>query len=65
VAGNLDGREAAQLAAEIGASVVIPCHYEMFAFNTADPHDLFVPECERIWQPYRILSAGEGWTPQK
>ena len=32
VAGNLDGREAADLARAIGAGVVIPCHYDMFAF---------------------------------
>ena len=61
VAGNLDGREAVQLAREIGARWVIPCHYEMFEFNTADPADLFVPECERLAQPYRVLRAGESW----
>ena len=59
VAGNLDGREAAQLAHAIGARCVVPCHYEMFAFNTADPRELFIPECERLGQPYRVLRAGE------
>ena len=59
VAGNLDGREAAQLAHSIGAQCVVPCHYEMFAFNTADPRELFIPECERLGQPYRVLRAGE------
>jgi L-ascorbate metabolism protein UlaG (beta-lactamase superfamily) len=59
VAGNLDGREAAQLAHDIGARCVIPCHYEMFEFNTADPADLFVPECQRLGQPFRLLRAGE------
>jgi L-ascorbate metabolism protein UlaG (beta-lactamase superfamily) len=59
VAGNLNGREAAQLAKEIGAKVVIPCHYDMFAFNTADPGEEFVPECERLGQPYRVLQLGE------
>jgi L-ascorbate metabolism protein UlaG (beta-lactamase superfamily) len=62
VAGNLDGREAAQLAHAIGARWVVPCHYEMFAFNTADPRELFVPECERLGQPSRVLRAGEGWS---
>jgi len=61
VAGNLDGREAAQLAFEIGARVAIPHHFEMFAFNTADPAELFVPQCERLGQPYRVLRAGESW----
>jgi L-ascorbate metabolism protein UlaG (beta-lactamase superfamily) len=59
VAGNLNGREAAQLAKDIGAKVVIPCHYDMFEFNTADPADEFIPECERIGQPYRVLQQGE------
>jgi L-ascorbate metabolism protein UlaG (beta-lactamase superfamily) len=59
VAGNLDGREAAQLAAEIGARCVIPCHYDLFEFNTADPADLFLPECRRLGQPCRVLRAGE------
>ena len=62
VAGNLDGKEAAQLAHAIGARWVVPCHYEMFAFNTADPADLFIPECTKLGQPFRILRAGEGWT---
>jgi L-ascorbate metabolism protein UlaG (beta-lactamase superfamily) len=59
VAGNLNGREAAQLAKDIGAKVVIPCHYDMFEFNTADPADEFVPECERIAQAHRVLQQGE------
>ena len=61
VAGNLWGREAAQLAKDIGARLVIPCHYEMFEFNTATP-DEFVAECERLDQPYRVLRAGERWS---
>ena len=64
VAGNLNGREAAWLAKEIGAKLVIPCHYEMFEFNTADPQDEFVPECERLGQPYKVLRAGERWSSQ-
>jgi len=35
VAGNLDGAQAARLAKAIGARDVIPCHYDMFEFNTA------------------------------
>lgn len=57
--GNMGGRDAARLAKDIGARLVIPCHYDMFAFNTADPNDEFVPECERIGQPYRVLKLGE------
>lgn len=58
VAGNLSGPEAAQLAQAIDAGLVIPCHYEMFTFNTAVP-DSFVAECERLGQPYTVLRAGE------
>jgi len=61
VAGNLNGREAATLAREIGAKLVIPCHYEMFEFNTASP-DEFVAECRRLQQPSTLLRAGERWT---
>lgn len=57
--GNMTGRDTAAVARNVGAKVVIPCHYEMFEFNTADPRDEFIPECERIGQRYRILRAGE------
>ncbi len=59
--GNMGGTAAARLATEIGARVVIPCHYDMFEFNTAYPREEFVPECERIGQRYRVLRLGEGW----
>jgi L-ascorbate metabolism protein UlaG (beta-lactamase superfamily) len=58
VAGNLDTREAALLAKEIGARMVIPCHYDMITFNTADPND-FASEAEAMAQPYRIVKHGE------
>lgn len=62
VAGNLDGREAAQLAADIGARWAVPHHFEMFEFNTADPRDLFIPGCEKLGVAHRVMRAGEGWT---
>jgi L-ascorbate metabolism protein UlaG (beta-lactamase superfamily) len=58
VAGNLDTKEAALLAKEIGAKMVIPCHYHMFTFNTANPAD-FRQKAEMIEQPYCILKHGE------
>jgi L-ascorbate metabolism protein UlaG (beta-lactamase superfamily) len=61
VAGNLDGPEAARLARRIGARLAVPCHYEMFAFNTAAPDD-FVAEAARVGQPIRVLRAGERLT---
>jgi len=64
VAGNLDGREAAQLAHAIGADVVIPCHYDLFEFNTASP-DEFVAECQRLRQHYSVLQNGERWSAAK
>ena len=60
VAGNLDGREAAHLAHDAGARWVVPCHYDMFDFNTASP-DEFIAECKRLGQAHRVMRAGEGW----
>jgi L-ascorbate metabolism protein UlaG (beta-lactamase superfamily) len=57
VAGNLDGREAAELAYNIRAGLVVPCHYDMFTFNTATP-DLFMATCTRLGQPYVVLQNG-------
>ena len=62
VAGNLRGCEAAQLARAIKAGCAIPCHYEMFSFNTETPEE-FVAECHRLHQPYAVLRAGERWSP--
>jgi L-ascorbate metabolism protein UlaG (beta-lactamase superfamily) len=60
VAGNLNGPESAKLAKSIGARLVIPCHYEMFEFNTADPAE-FIRTAESIGQPYHVLRCGERW----
>ena len=59
VAGNLSGVEAAQLAKKIGARLVVPHHFDMFAFNTASP-DEFEAECRRLGQAFRTLRNGEG-----
>lgn len=58
VAGNLFGDEAAQLAKDIDAKMVLPCHYDLFAFNTASP-DLFVLACEELGQPYQVPKLGQ------
>jgi len=60
VPGNLFGAEAAQLARDIEAKLVIPCHFDMFEFNTASPAE-FVHECEKLGQPYKVLHCGERW----
>jgi len=57
VAGNLNTKEAAQLGKAIEARIVIPCHYDMFTFNAADPN-AFERESQNINQPYRILKPG-------
>lgn len=61
VAGNLDAQEAAQLAKAIGAKTVIPCHYDMFTFNTADVTD-FTKACTAIGQHFVVLQGGERFT---
>jgi L-ascorbate metabolism protein UlaG (beta-lactamase superfamily) len=58
VAGNLWGREAAQLAHDMGARLAIPCHYEMFTFNTAST-DEFVATANAIGQRIRVPRCGE------
>ena len=58
VAGNLNCEEAVKLGKAIGAKVVIPCHYDMFTFNTADVND-FIRRAEKLDQPYKVLKGGE------
>ncbi|MFW6058929.1 MAG: MBL fold metallo-hydrolase [Phycisphaeraceae bacterium] len=58
VAGNLDGEQAADLAHQVGARCVVPCHYDMFTFNT-EPPDCFIQACEKRAQPYRVPRCGE------
>jgi len=58
VAGNFTPHEAVALSKEIGVGIVIPCHYEMFEFNTVSPLE-FVTAAESLDQPYRLLKCGE------
>ena len=60
IPGNLNGREAASLGREIGARIVIPCHYEMFTFNTASVDD-FIVAAQEVGQKYYVLRCGERW----
>lgn len=64
VAGNLSGPEAVELARDIQARYVLPCHYEMFEFNTVSPA-AFRQAAERSRQPYHILKCGERWSLKK
>ena len=40
IVGNMDFREAARLASDIGARVLVPMHWELFAHNRGYPGDL-------------------------
>ncbi len=59
VAGNLDCVEAAALGKAIEAQYVVPCHYDMFEFNTADVR-VFEKEAKKKKQGFRVMRNGEG-----
>ncbi len=61
VAGNMDGKEAAQLAKDLGAKMAIPHHFEMFEFNTVSP-ELFINSCKELDQPHKLMRNGERWS---
>lgn len=58
VAGNLDAAEAVKLSRLLGVKRLIPCHYDMFTFNTADVND-FINAAKKAGQPYKVLGPGE------
>ena len=58
VAGNFNGTEAAALARACSARLVVPCHYDMFEFNTVSTAE-FAAACARLSQPFQILRCGE------
>jgi len=57
VAGNLNGSEAAALAKACAAKLVVPCHYDMFEFNTVTP-DEFKAACNRLDQAHLVMLNG-------
>jgi L-ascorbate metabolism protein UlaG (beta-lactamase superfamily) len=61
VAGNFSAQEAVRLGKEVRAGLLIPCHYEMFEFNTAAPQE-FAKAAEEAGQPYQVLRCGERLT---
>lgn len=61
VPGNFSGPEAAQLAKDLGAGVAIPCHYEMFEFNTSSPEPFFEAG-RQIGQRAVRLQSGGRWS---
>jgi L-ascorbate metabolism protein UlaG (beta-lactamase superfamily) len=58
VAGNFTAEEAAQLGKAASVGKVIPCHYEMFEFNTVSP-ERFIQLAGQIGQEYHVLKCGE------
>jgi L-ascorbate metabolism protein UlaG (beta-lactamase superfamily) len=60
VAGNLSGPEAVRLAQDCGMKTVIPCHFDMFEFNTVTPHH-FIAVAKSASQEYHLLQNGERW----
>jgi L-ascorbate metabolism protein UlaG (beta-lactamase superfamily) len=57
VAGNLDADEAIGLAKACDIPLVIPCHYDLFAFNTADVNH-FISKAKLAKQNYCVLDLG-------
>jgi L-ascorbate metabolism protein UlaG (beta-lactamase superfamily) len=57
VAGNLNAKEAVTLAKKCKIPFVVPCHYDLFAFNTADVNE-FISISRDMEQPYLVLELG-------
>lgn len=58
VAGNFTGEEAALLANAAAIARVIPCHYEMFKFNSVSPEG-FKDNASKLGVAYVILKVGQ------
>ncbi|HQZ26722.1 MAG: MBL fold metallo-hydrolase [Verrucomicrobiales bacterium] len=58
---SLNGFEVAALSKAISASLVIPCHYDMFDVGNIDTTE-FSSCCERLNQRHRILKPGQRMT---
>jgi L-ascorbate metabolism protein UlaG (beta-lactamase superfamily) len=61
VAGNLNAEEAVDLAKSCNIPYVIPCHYDLFGFNTADVNE-FINIAKAKQQGYVVLNLGGKWT---
>lgn len=61
VAGNLNAEEAVALAKSCNIPFVIPCHYDLFAFNTSDVNE-FINIAKAKQQGYVVLNLGGKWT---
>ena len=59
IVGNMDHREAARLAHDIGVEVLVPMHWELFAGNRGYPYEL-VRYCEEHYPELTVLVMGRG-----
>ncbi|MFM1795006.1 MAG: hypothetical protein RL642_1391 [Bacteroidota bacterium] len=57
VAGNLNAEEAVDLAKACNIRYVIPCHYDLFAFNTADVNE-FMDIAKQKNQGFLVMNLG-------
>ena len=57
VAGNLNAEEAANLSKRCNIDVAIPCHYDLFEFNTADVNE-FIHAANKMEQRICVLELG-------
>lgn len=58
VAGNLNAAEAVLLSQRINAQCTIPCHYDMFTFNTVDVKEFEIAAMKENIK-FKILKIGE------
>jgi L-ascorbate metabolism protein UlaG (beta-lactamase superfamily) len=58
---SMNGFEAAALSKAISASLVIPCHYDLFEEENSDTGEFSVCS-ERLGQRYRLLKLGQRMT---
>lgn len=58
--GNMNAREAVDVGCQAGAKLLIPLHYDMFAFNSENPA-YFADYLYRAYpaQPFKIMAPGE------
>jgi L-ascorbate metabolism protein UlaG (beta-lactamase superfamily) len=59
IVGNMDFREAARLASDVGAQTLIPMHWELFPHNRGFPADLIAYATER-YPALSVLVLGRG-----
>lgn len=60
IIGNLNAREAADIAEEIGADLLIPLHYDLFPYNAENPsHLVDYMVQDHPGRKYHIMAPGE------